>query len=78
MGPPIKSPKVPASSTSPTKTPSAIPPKPAPPAYSKTFPFLLRANSCTSLLIGAILNLVALGTPLKISTSSKPFPVKLK
>ena len=30
VGPPSKSPKVPASSTSPTNTPSANPPKPAP------------------------------------------------
>ena len=78
VGPPNKSPKVPALSTSPTKIPSATPPNPAPPAYSNTLPFLLRAKSSTALLIGAILNFVALGTPCEITSSAKPLPVRVK
>jgi hypothetical protein len=45
VGPPIRSPKVPASSTSPTKIPSATPPAPAPAAKEAAFSKLVADSS---------------------------------
>ena len=78
VGPPNKSPNVPAFSTSPTNAASATPPKPAPPAYSNILPFLVRAKSCTALLIGATLKVVAFGIPFDITSSANPLPVNVK
>ena len=45
VGPPIKSPNVPASSTSPTKIPSATPPAPAPTPKLIALPFAFNSGS---------------------------------
>ena len=78
VGPPNKSPNVPAFSTSPINAASATPPNPAPPAYSNILPFLVSAKSCTALLIGATLNVVAFGIPFEITSSANPLPVNVK
>ena len=54
VGPPNKSPKVPASSTSPTNTPSAKPPAVAPPINFAVFPFLFNSSAVFETFFNAL------------------------